>query len=64
MDPGLPDAPYALGILYTQMGRPDDAVTQLKKVVALRPENGDACVALLGSAQKQAGRAAGGCGSR
>jgi tetratricopeptide (TPR) repeat protein len=38
-----------------QMGKLDDAVVELKKAVALRPENGDAW-AILGSTLKQASR--------
>ena len=38
-----------------QMGRLDDAVVQLKKAVALRPESGDAW-AILGSTLKQDAR--------
>jgi tetratricopeptide (TPR) repeat protein len=55
MDPKLQDPPYTLGILYMQLGRLDDAVTELKKAVALRPENGDAW-AILGSTLKQDSR--------
>jgi protein O-GlcNAc transferase len=55
MDPKLQDPPYTLGILYMQMGRLDDAVAELRKAVALRPENGDAW-AILGSTLKQDSR--------
>src|ERR1019366_1259619 len=47
--------PYTLGILYMQVGRRDEAVVELKKAVALRPENGDAW-AILGSTLKQDSR--------
>src|ERR1019366_8254587 len=47
--------PYTLGILYMQVGRLDEAVVELKKAVALRPENGDAW-AILGSTLKQDSR--------
>src|ERR1035437_2067782 len=47
--------PYTLGILYMQVGRRDEAVVELKKAVALRPENGDAW-AILGSTLKQGSR--------
>jgi Flp pilus assembly protein TadD len=55
MDPNLQDPPYTLGILYMQLGKLDDAVTELRKAVALRPENGDAW-AILGSTLKQDAR--------
>jgi len=55
MDPTLQDPPYTLGILYMQIGKLDDAVVELKKAVALRPENGDAW-AILGSTLKQDSR--------
>jgi tetratricopeptide (TPR) repeat protein len=55
MDPTLQDPPYTLGILYMQIGKLDEAVIELKKAVALRPENGDAW-ALLGSTLKQDSR--------
>ena len=55
MDPTLQDPPYTLGILYMQVGRLDEAVIELKKAVALRPENGDAW-AILGSTLKQDSR--------
>jgi Flp pilus assembly protein TadD len=55
MDPNLQDPPYTLGILYMQLGRLDEAVVQLRKAVALRPENGDAW-AILGSTLKQDSR--------
>lgn len=55
MDPTLQDPPYTLGILLMQMGRLDDAVLQMKKAVALRPENGDAW-SILGSTLKQDAR--------
>ena len=35
MDPQLEDPPYTLGILDMQLGKLDDAVTQLKKAVSL-----------------------------
>jgi protein O-GlcNAc transferase len=44
-----------LGILYMQLGKLDEAVAELKKAVALRPENGDAW-AILGSTLKQDAR--------
>jgi tetratricopeptide (TPR) repeat protein len=55
MDPTLQDPPYTLGILYMQIGKLDEAVVELKKAVALRPENGDAW-AILGSTLKQDSR--------
>jgi tetratricopeptide (TPR) repeat protein len=55
MDPALQDPPYTLGILLMQMGKLDDAVVQLKKAVALRPESGDAW-SILGSTLKQDAR--------
>jgi Flp pilus assembly protein TadD len=55
MDPTLQDPPYTLGILYMQTGKLDEAVVELKKAVALRPENGDAW-AILGSTLKQDSR--------
>jgi protein O-GlcNAc transferase len=55
MDPALQDPPYTLGILYMQIGKLDEAVVELKKAVALRPENGDAW-AILGSTLKQDSR--------
>ncbi|MGA2534954.1 MAG: tetratricopeptide repeat protein, partial [Terracidiphilus sp.] len=55
MDPTLQDPPYTLGILYMQTGKLDDAVVELKKAVALRPDNGDAW-AILGSTLKQDSR--------
>ena len=55
MDPTLQDPPYTLGILYMQIGKLDEAAIELKKAVALRPENGDAW-AILGSTLKQDSR--------
>jgi tetratricopeptide (TPR) repeat protein len=55
MDPALQDPPYTLGILLMQTGKLDDAVVQLKKAVALRPESGDAW-SILGSTLKQDAR--------
>jgi tetratricopeptide (TPR) repeat protein len=52
LDPTLQDPPYTLGILYMQMGKLDLAAVELKKAVALRPDNGDAW-AILGSTLKQ-----------
>jgi protein O-GlcNAc transferase len=48
----LQDPPYTLGILYMQTGKLDEAVVELKKAVALKPDNGDAW-AILGSTLKQ-----------
>jgi Flp pilus assembly protein TadD len=55
MDPTLQDPPYTLGILYMQIGKLDEAVTELRKAVALRPDNGDAW-SILGSTLKQDSR--------
>jgi len=44
-----------LGILYMQIGRLDEAVNELKKAVALRPENGDAWAILAARSNRTPG---------
>ncbi len=55
MDPTLEDPPYTLGITFMQMGKLDEAVVELRKAVALRPDNGNAW-SILGSTLKQDGK--------
>ena len=44
--PSLPQAPYLLGILLTETGRPQEAAALLRQAAALRPGHADTATAL------------------